>query len=442
MTDLRIVKRKKNYVIQDYSNGRNQIKKDGKALLFKYKKEAKAYAQELEGAVQRKEIKLVDRHKFMDKFKEYGLLRIEQAEMEGSRETIGGISGYKSYHDKYLSLHFPDIYLDQVDGPVLEAFVKLLKKAGVPYKTNKVIIQHIQTFLRWCLYRKLHHDFASALEWKIGEHGSGYLLPDNDDELNPTEAEVIAPDEASKVLFYVAKHKDRSRADAIAFGIFTMLACFGLRSSEIRGLKKTSFNFETRTVSIKGAFHARTGYANRTKNRGSRRVLDFTHSQAKHIKWFYDYMFELRPHNKYLFTSTRGHNPIGEYVFRKTVYRTYEAVGLAKLRWFNQANTEQYEVLECRFKNGPTKTWRHYNATSLINNMRRLGLTPNYVKERIGHTRWSTTEDLYGNHNDRGNAEIRQERAAKVEKALGYYDNDDWSENTNGLDKDDLLLNP
>ena len=73
---------------------------------FKYKKEAKAYAKELSGAVERKEIKLNDRHKFMDKFKEYGLLRIDQADMEGSRETVGGVSGYKSYCDKYLSLYF------------------------------------------------------------------------------------------------------------------------------------------------------------------------------------------------------------------------------------------------------------------------------------------------------------------------------------------------
>ena len=76
-----------------------------------------------------------------------------------------------------------------------------------------------------------------------------------------------------------------------------------------------------------------------------------------------------------------------------------------------------------------------------INNMKRLGLTPNYIKERIGHTRWSTTEDRYGNHNDKGNAEIRQERVEKAEAALGLYKDDDWSENTNGLDKDDLLLN-
>jgi len=419
MTDLRVVKRKKNYVIQDYSNGRNQIKKDGKALLFKYKKEAKAYAQELEGAVIRKEIKLVDRHKFMDKFKEYGLLRIEQAEMEGARETVSGVSGYKSYHDNYLSLYFPDLHLDEVDGPALELFVKALKKAKVPHKTNERIIQHIHTFLRWCLYKKYHHDFSSALNWKIGLHGSGYLKPDNDAELYETEAPVIDPEEADKVLSYIEKHKERSRKDALAYGIFSFLAIFGLRMSEILGLRKSSINFLNRTLKIDKAF-VKTGLAHKVKNKGSRRTLDFTSSQAKYLKWFCDYMFAARPHNKFLFTGSRGKGPIGSMTFRRIVWKTYETVGLAKVRWYTQSNTEQYEVLESKFKEFPTKTWRHFNATSLVNNMEKLGLTANYIKERVGHTRWTTTVDRYGNHNDRGNAEIRKERADKVELALGF----------------------
>ena len=106
--------------------------------------------------------------------------------------------------------------------------------------------------------------------------------------------------------------------------------------------------------------------------------------------------------------------------FRRIVWKTYEAVGLAKVRWYTQSNTEQYEVIESKFKDFPTKTWRHYNATSLINNMKKLGLTPNYIKERIGHTRWTTTVDRYGNHNLAVSNELREERVEKVEKALGY----------------------
>ena len=420
MTDIRVIKKRSQYILLDYANGRTQIKQDGKSLAFKYKKDAKAARDLLTVAVESNQIKLTGRHKFMDKFKEYGLFRIEMANQPGARDSVTGVAGYKSFHDKYAVPYFPDVYLDETDGPTLVAFVAKLKAAGVTHKTNVNIIQHIHTFLRWCLFKKYHHEFSSALSWKIGKHGSSYLLPDNDDELYEKETQVITTEEANTVLDYLKRHRDLSRDDAIAFGIFTMLACFGLRSSEIRGLKKTSFDFDKNTVSIKGAYHARTGYVNKTKNRGSRRVLPFSDRQAQHIKWFADYMFELRPHNKYFFCGARGDGPISEYYSRKIIWKTYAAVGLAKIRVYTQANTEQYEVLECRFKGSPSKTWRHYCALHMINNMKHLELTPNQIKQRLGHTRWTTTIDRYGNHNEESTVEANKALANKVDLALGY----------------------
>ena len=64
------------------------------------------------------------------------------------------LNAWKYIHNKYLDLHFPDYYLDEVDGNILEEFVKKLKNAGTPHKTSERILQHIHTFLRWCLYRK------------------------------------------------------------------------------------------------------------------------------------------------------------------------------------------------------------------------------------------------------------------------------------------------
>jgi len=428
MTDLKVTQRKGAYVIQDYANGRKQVRdKHNKKLTFTNRRKAEAYAKELSGAVERKEVQLTDRHKFLDKFKEHAEFRIEMANQPGARDSVSGVSGYLSYYTKYIQPYFPKdkvegggIYLDQIDGPVLAAFVLALKKAGVTHKTNKNIIQHIHTFLRWCLYKSYHHEFGSALNWKIGKHGSSYLLPENDEELYEKETEVLTNEEANKVLAYVKERRELSRDDAMAYGFFTMLGCFGLRSSEIRGLKKSSFNFDNNTVSIKGAYHARTGYVNKTKNRGSRRTIPFTPRQAEHIKWFADYMEQLRPHNKYFFSGARGDGPIGEYYSRKIVWKTYAAVGLAKIRVYTQANTEQYEVLECRFKGSPTKTWRHYVALNMINNMEHLKLTPNQIKARVGHTRWTTTVDRYGNHNEASTSEANRIVAEKVDLALGY----------------------
>jgi len=421
MSDLRICKRKGQYVIQDYANGRKQIKDtNNKKLSFSNKKEAKAYAKELSGAVERKEIKFTDRHKFLDTFKEYADFRIHNANQPGSRDSVTYVNGLTSYYNKYLTPYFPDVYLDQTDGPTLETFVAKLKAADVTYKTSKNLIGCIHTFLRWCMFKKYHHEFSSALNWKIGKHGSSYLLPDNDDQLYEKETYVLTNEEANKVLAYVKERRELSRDDAMAYGFFTMLGCFGLRSSEIRGLKKTSFDFEKNTVTIKGAYHARTGYVNKTKNRGSRRTIPFTPRQAEHIKWFADYMQEKRPFNKYFFSGARGDGPIGEYYSRKLVWKTYAALGLAKLRVYTQANTEQYEVLECKFKGSPTKTWRHYVALNMINNMEVLKLSPNQIKQRVGHTRWTTTVDRYGNHNEASTKEANRIVAEKADLALGY----------------------
>jgi len=421
MSDLKVTQRNGGYVIQDYANGRKQVRdKHNKKLIFSNRRKAEAYAKELTGAVERKEIQLTDRHKFLVKFKEYADFRLYNANQPGCRDSVTYVKGITSYYNQYITPYFPDVYLDQTDGPTLETFVAKLKAANVTYKTSKNLIGTIHTFLRWCMFKKYHHEFSSALNWKIGKHGSSYLLPDNDDQLYEKETYVLTNEEANRVLAYVKSRRELSRDDAMAYGFFTILGCFGLRSSEIRGLKKTSFDFEKNTVSIKGAYHARTGYVNKTKNRGSRRIIPFTPRQAEHIKWFADYMQEKKPFNKYFFSGARGDGPIGEYYSRKLVWKTYAAVGLADIRIYNQANTEQYEVLDCKFKGSPTKTWRHYVALNMINNMEILKLSPNQIKQRVGHTRWTTTVDRYGNHNEASTKEANRIVAEKADLALGY----------------------
>ena len=420
MSDLKVTQRNGGYVIQDYANGRKQVRdKHNKKLIFSNRRKAEAYAKELSGAIQRKEIKLTDKHKLKDKFREYADFRIYNANQPGSRDSVGHVNGILSYFNKYINPYFADVYLDQVDGEALENFVAKLRAANVTYKTCKNLIGTIHTFLRWCMFKKYHHEFSSALTWKIGKFGSSYLLPNNDDDLYVKETYVLSIEEANKVLAYVKSRRELSREDAITYGFFFVLAYFGLRASEIRGLKKSSFNFENNTLSITGAAH-RTGYVNKTKNRGSRRIIPFTPAQAEHFKWFADYMQELRPFNKWFFAAKRGDGQISEYYSRRIVWKAYEAVGLAKVRWYNQSNTKQVEILECKFKGEPTKTWRHFVATHMINNMEVLGLTPNEIKQRLGHTRWTTTVDRYGNHNEHFTAQANKEVADKAHKALGF----------------------
>ena len=52
--------------------------------------------------------------------------------------------------------------------------------------------------------------------------------------------------------------------------------------------------------------------------------------------------------------------------------------------------------------------------------MEHLKLTPNQIKQRLGHTRWTTTVDRYGNHNEESTVESNKALADKVDLALGY----------------------
>ena len=425
MTDiLKVCKRKKNYVIQNISDGRKQIKRNGKALLFISKLEAKAYCKELQGAVIRKEIKFTDRHKFKDVFLLMAEERMKFACDKTKKLTKQGVRSYLSYSKRHIAKYFPDIYLDELDAMSLEQFAITCDKNDVTSKTVKDIIQHIHTALRWMLVKKYHHNFSSALNWRI--YQQHHLLPVDRDDQYERKTEVITQAEANAVLAYAEKHRHRSIDDAMTYGIFIILACFGLRPSEIQGLHRSNFNFEKRFVLIKGAYLGREGgYRNRTKNEESYRPLDYTKIQAEHIEWINDYMLKYKKHNPYFFPASRlgddqQYHPVSQYKIRKLVYAAYEACGLAKLEWFTKSNTEQYKIIECRFKGGPMKCWRHYNATSMIDNMLVLGLTPNYIKSRLGHSRWQTTQDRYGNHNLGVSDEMRLERADKVQKALGF----------------------
>jgi len=425
MSDLRIQKRRDKYVIQDYDNGRNQVRDtNNKKLTFTNKSDAKAAIKELMALELKGAVKLGNRHKFKDKFQEFADNRYEIASDEDTALTKQGVRGYLSYSKNHIAKWFPDIYLDELDGMVLEQFAQTCFTNNVTWKTVRNIVRHIHTTCRWFMEKKYHNDFASALNWKL--HKQHHLKPKNREDEKETKTEVITPEEANKVLAYVEKHKDRSHKDALAYAIFTILALFGLRPSEIQGLKRSTFNFDAKYVWIKGAYLGREGgYRSRTKNDESNRALDFTEKQSKHLQWIMDYMNKYKKHNPYILPASRlgqdgQYKPIAQYEMRKLIYKTYEAVGLAKLEWFKKSNTWQYNILDCRFKDGPAKCWRHYNATMLIDNMYTLGLTPNYIKSRLGHSRWQTTQDRYGNHNMIGSDEMRLERADKVEKALGY----------------------
>ena len=173
MSDLRIQKRRDKYVIQDYDNGRKQVRDtNNKKLAFTNKSDAKASIKELMALELKGAVKLGTRHKFKDKFREFADDRFETASDDNRALTKQGVRGYLSYSKNHIAKWFPDIYLDELDGYGLEQFAETCLKNNVTWKTVRNIVRHIHTTCRWFMVKKYHNDFASALNWKLHKQTS------------------------------------------------------------------------------------------------------------------------------------------------------------------------------------------------------------------------------------------------------------------------------
>ena len=125
MSDLRIIKRTRNnkstdkisYVIMDYDDNRKQI---GKSI--KFIKDAKLVKKDIEKKEFRGIVKLGDRHKFKDRFAEFGEERYAIACDETMALTKQGVRGYRSYSKRHIALYFPYVYFVNFNFVATEIF--------------------------------------------------------------------------------------------------------------------------------------------------------------------------------------------------------------------------------------------------------------------------------------------------------------------------------
>ena len=172
-------------------------------------------------------------------------------------------------------------------------------------------------------------------------------------------------------------------------------------------------------VDVQGAWDSENNvYRTETKNAGSKRLVYFDPDgrAAEVLKWILDYSNKKYPASDYVVAATRGNNPLSNFMFRKVVYATYEQLGLAKLEWHRSNSSHKFRIIWSPFKDCASKTWRHLKAAQLIQERQRLELSDNYIKKIMGHDLYSTTRDIYGDHDLLGTEE-HHKIAAKIEAA-------------------------
>jgi len=434
--DLRVTK-KFGWQILDYSNNRKIVRARDNAKSWSNKKDAEKARDVLIAAVATKKVVLGNRHKFKEEYLKFASMRLEQGNQEGTKLTKQSVRGYLGNYENYISDCFPDIYVDEVSGPVLEEFV--LKIYNLKHNSFggrslyikvKDLIYKIKTFLRYANGQDITINH-NVLNWHL--KNQIHLHPEDHSLYYPKKTNVIQPAQAAKLIngLYARRHDNH-----IALLKLTLVASFqylGLRYAEMKGIKKADVNLAKRAIWIGGTWStAENKYVTRTKKKESTRNVEIQDPYLPYIKEWMDKIKHLD--NPYLFPSLKTKEPMSDVATRAMMWMTFEEYGLATLKWkiknYNNVDgkrntgsrgiSKSFTVIDSPFKGCPFKTFRHSLATALVNAVRAKGslIDQNYVMNVLGHGDYKTTENIYGNHVLEISEDDRAARRLEVSKAL------------------------
>lgn len=381
---------------------------------FKLKSDAVAYLQKLT-AQAAEQTQPVSEFKFKSEWLAYANQRLEDAADPNNRLTMLGVQGYMNDYNQRISKYMPDVLLSDFNTIVLEQFLKEAHKNNHSYKTLKRQVRNIKTFLRRmnvvgkkpCL---------ETLDFKIHEFYA--IVPADDNKYFEAVPTVISDKQVQAILEKLNSEKLKDEDCAMKFGIFTMSLFFGLRRSELLGLKRSHVDLDNNLLHIVGIRDRNGEWLNRTKNRGSKRSIELDAHSAKFLKYWLDYVNANYSHSLWLFPSLKKttYGSLSPKKVSELIWTTYADMGLAKIE---RRSDGHIKIVESEFKGAPLKTFRHRLATMLINSMNsEKTLDANYIKSVIGHTRFQTTRDRYGNHALIGTEEERKARIEAKQRAL------------------------
>lgn len=405
------INKKRNFWIVLQKPGRKQLAK------FESKSAAKDYVDKLE-AKQAEQTQPVSDFKFKTEWLNYANQRLADAHNVENRLTISGVQGYMNDYNQRISKYMPDVLLSDFNTIIMEQFLKAAHQNGHAYKTLKRQVRNIKTFLRR-MNAVGKKPCLDTLNFKIHEFYA--IVPADDNKYFEAVPTVINDKQVQAILEKLNSEKLKDEDCAMKFGIFTMSLFFGLRRSELLGLKRSHVDLQNNLLHIEGIRDRNGQWLNRTKNRGSKRSIELDPHSSKFLRYWLDYVNANYSHSLWLFPSLKKttYGSLSPKKVSELIWTTYADMGLAKIE---RRYDGHIKVVESLFKGAPLKTFRHRLATLLINSMNsEKTLDANYIKSVIGHTRFQTTRDRYGNHTLIGTEEERKARMEAKQRALNLH---------------------
>ena len=327
----------------------------------------------------------------VEAFKEFAGWKVDQSD-ETNRITDHSMKRYDTEYRLRISKYMDKkVLLSNFNIKDMENYLDACKLAEVPFKTMRKSVKDIKHFLRRMKAIGKDPNMDNE-EFDILTYHK--VVPHDDDLIYQKEVELIGDNKIKEILNEIFKDFGKDRHSTNAFGIFCMLFLFGLRASELAGLKKDCVDFDNELLNIKGTWVNQT-YYNKTKNRGSRRKIEMDNDSIKFLNVWMDHLEKNHKHSVWLFPSFKKDGPLSYKYINALVWKVYAKMGLADITVRKDGHVN---IISSPLKGQPTKMFRHRLASNLISAMAGNPLLDqNRVKSIVGHTQFATTEKIYGN---------------------------------------------
>jgi len=416
---------------------------------------------------------------FVDTYKEFYEYKIKIASNKYSKIRLASVTCYKTWYGKYIKPYFDNrVLLTEITPPKhARPFFLKLRELGVSWIQAKIIVMSFQTCLKFAVEEQYIDPVKIGAFAMWSPKTDPATMSPNLEEMEYRKTPMISLGEVVRLIKYLEPnnhqkkivqgtngfiHESTDIKDWQRFAVISTFIFAGMRMSEVRGLKWDCVDLNNREIEIKRTVVGNGSSQDQVKALGSKRTIIMhkylyvaLSNWKRLLRRYYGDLLEDNVEYKqspltYVFPSLRNTGnviPLCDGTITDWVKLAFAAIGIAKVKVHPNKNGDHkafVEVLESRYKKVITRTFRHFYITALCNAQTKHPetLTNNYVKGQAGHRDYKTTSMIYGDHLNFDNNREKQQLAIDDAIPIGIGSSDDWSKNTNGLDKEDFLLNP
>ena len=433
MAYTKIAYKNKHYVllVRDANGKYKQVFKNKlKSLVNKKRVEIQSDSIDAQAAIHKKT--------FVQVYEEFANQRMADAENPNSALKVTSVNCYPRWFNKWIRPVFENktlfpssILVGDLSVDHATTWFKAIRDQGCTFKVACDVAQSLTTCLKFAV-RKQYIKYVGALgEWSPKTDKA--LLPKDRSEYIPTKTVMINRQEVARLLNHLVPSNSDDIKAIQKYVCVSTLAFLGLRMSELIGLRWSSIDLEagrwevTHTI-VNGQFDKSV------KADASERNNLLPNYLWKVLKaWKVVHNKHFGKNVDWIFPSFSYYNvAMTEKAVRDWLHLAYQDLGLAKVevRRSKSADAKLYlKVVWCKFKGGPSKTFRHFASTALMNYQKAdpITLNDNFIKGFIGHKNLKMTRH-YADHNNLDEETLGHDDQARsaIDKAIQIETTDSW----------------